>query len=295
MSTFSSIDLSGLPCPNVVEALDFETIFADMLAKLQSLDDSFSALVESDPAYIVLEVAAYRELNLRQRVNDAAKAVMLAYATKTDLDNLAALVPMERKVEVVGDDTAVPPTEDEMEEDDDFRSRVQLAPEGFSTAGPDGAYIYHALTVSGVSSASVDSPTPGCVVVPILSNEGNGTPSATLLAEVEGVLSAKNMRPLTDNVSVTAATIIEYTVVATLTLEDGPSTDTVLAEAQRALESYVAARHGMGLAVPLSGIYNALHVSGVVSVALASPTADIAVEETEAAYCTGITVSVEAA
>lgn len=295
MTTFAAIDLSGLSCPDVVEAVDFESVFAEMLADLQSRDNSFSALVESDPAYIVLEVAAYREVTLRQRVNDAAKAVMLAYAMGADLDNLLALVPMERKVEVEGDPNAVPPTEDEMEGDDDFRARGQLAPEGFSVAGPDGAYIYHALTVSGVSSASVTSPNPGEVVVYVLSNEGDGTPSEALLTGVENVLSAEDMRPLTDFVAVEAATIIEYAVEAVLTLGSGPSTDSVQAEALATIKEYVAERHAMGKNVPLSGIYKALHISGVVSVALASPTEDITVAESAAAYCTSISVSVEGA
>lgn len=295
MSTFTAIDLSGLSAPDVVESLDYEDIFAAMLADLQSREESFSALVESDPAYKVLEVAAYREVLLRQRVNDAAKAVMLAYSTGADLDNLAALVPMGRKVEVAGDPDAVPPTDDELESDADFRARVQLAPEGFSVAGPDGAYIYHALTVPGVRSVSVASPTPGEVVVYVLSNSGDGTPDAALLEAVEAVLSADDMRPLTDHVTVQAATIVEYDVVASLILADGPAPESVQTEAQAAIEAYVAERHALGRGVALSGIYKALHVSGVIRVDLTEPTADVSVEESEAAYCTSVTLTTEAA
>ena len=39
---------------------------------------------------------AYRELLIRQRVNDAARGVMLATASGTDLDNLAANFNVER-------------------------------------------------------------------------------------------------------------------------------------------------------------------------------------------------------
>ena len=291
MTTFTSIDLSGLPAPNVVEPLDFEEVFAAMLAELQAKDAQFTALVESDPAYKVLEVCAFREVTLRQRVNDAAKAVMVAYATGTDLDNLAALVPVERKIEVAGDPDAVPPTEDEMESDADFRARVQLAPEGFSVAGPDGAYIYHALSVPGVASAAVESPSPGEVVAYVLANSGDGTPDADLLAAVAAVLSRADMRPLTDHVSVEAATIVTYQVEAVLTLAEGPSTDSVEDAARTALEAYVKERHALGMGVALSGIYKALHVSGVQSVALDSPTADVTVTDAEAAYCTAITLS----
>lgn len=64
---FTAVDLSQLPAPSVVETLDFETILQAMLDDLLARDPDFSALVESDPAYKILEVAAYRELLLRQR------------------------------------------------------------------------------------------------------------------------------------------------------------------------------------------------------------------------------------
>ncbi|MCP4101043.1 MAG: baseplate assembly protein, partial [Lentisphaerae bacterium] len=60
MSTFNAIDLSLLPAPDVIEPLDYEVIFSAMLTTLRSKTPEFSALVESDPAYKVLEVAAYR-------------------------------------------------------------------------------------------------------------------------------------------------------------------------------------------------------------------------------------------
>ena len=48
--------------------------------------------------------------------------------------------------------------------------------EGFSTAGPDGAYLFHSLSAHGqVLDASVYSPTPGYVVVSVLSRDGDGT------------------------------------------------------------------------------------------------------------------------
>jgi phage-related baseplate assembly protein len=79
MSGLTAVDLSQLPAPAVVEAISFEQIFAEMLADLRVRDDTFTALTESDPSYKVLQVAAYREMLLRQRVNDGAKAVMLPY------------------------------------------------------------------------------------------------------------------------------------------------------------------------------------------------------------------------
>ena len=86
--TFTAVDLSRLPAPSVVEALNYETIYAAMLEQLQLFVPDFDATVESDPAVKILQVAAYRELLLRQRVNDAARQVMVAFATGANLKAL---------------------------------------------------------------------------------------------------------------------------------------------------------------------------------------------------------------
>ncbi len=57
---------------NIIEKLSYEEIFSRMKEELVCRDETFSALVESDPAMKVLEVAAWRELLLRQRINESA-------------------------------------------------------------------------------------------------------------------------------------------------------------------------------------------------------------------------------
>ncbi len=77
--------------PNIIEPLNFEEIFSRMKEELVRRDESFTALVESDPAIKILEVAAWRELLLRERINEAVKSNLLKFATGEDLDNLAEL------------------------------------------------------------------------------------------------------------------------------------------------------------------------------------------------------------
>lgn len=291
--TFTAIDLAQLPAPDVVEPVDFEAILSAMVADLQSRDPDFSALVESDPAYKILEVAAYRETLLRQRVNEAAKSVMLAYAAGADLDQIAANYNVQRLVVDPGDADAIPPVPPTLESDDDLRRRVQLSFEGFSTAGPTGAYIFHALGADpDVLDAAVASPAPGDVVVTILSRQGDGTPSAAVLAAVEAVLSADDIRPLTDKVTVQAATIVDYTVAATLTLYEGPDATVVKTAAEAALQGYVDEQRRLGRDVTLSGLYAALHQNGVQNVSLASPAEDVVIAPDEASHCTGISVTI---
>lgn len=83
--------------PNIIEPLNFEEIFSRMKEELISRDESFTALVESDPAIRILEVAAWRELLLRERINEAIKSNLLKFATGNDLDNLAEFYVVERE------------------------------------------------------------------------------------------------------------------------------------------------------------------------------------------------------
>lgn len=289
MSVFTAIDISKLPAPDVVEEISFEQIFAEMLADLKARDDSFSAMTESDPAYKILQVAAYREVLIRQRVNEAGRAVMLPYASGADLDNLGALLSVPRLLIDEGDPDAVPPVPPTYESDADFRRRIQLSPEGFSTAGPEGAYIFHALSADGeVLDASAISPAPGDVTVTVLSRVGNGAASSALVSAVDEALSSESVRPLTDAVTVQSASIVNYTVEATLYFYSGPGNQEVLDQAQAAIEKYTEESHRLGIDITLSGIYAALHQPGVQRVDLVSPASDIAISKSEAAYCTAI-------
>lgn len=290
MPGYTAVDLSRLPAPRIIEALSFEQIFAEMLADLQQRDPAFTALVESDPAYKILQVAAYRELIVRQRVNDAARAVMLAYAEKTDLDHLGALLGVTRLQLDPGDPSnSIPST---MEGDADFRRRITLAPEGYSVAGPEGAYIFHALSAApGVLDASATSPSPGEVVVTVLARVGDGTPDAALLATVAAAVSADNTCPMTDHVTVQGAAVVPFEVRGTVYTYAGPDSAVVMAASRARLDAYVSESHRLGRDVTLSGLYAALHSDGVQRVVLTAPIADVVVDRTQAPYCTGIELS----
>jgi phage-related baseplate assembly protein len=293
MSRFTSINLADLPPPPVVEALDYETILAEMRAGVIAAAPQLAEVLalESEPVNKVLEVAAYREVLLRQRVNDAARAVMLAHATGGDLDNLAAIFGVARLVLDPGDPQVIPPVPPVLETDAAFRARVQLALEGPSTAGPEGAYLFWALQTASAKDASVASPAPGEVVVTVLDRDGDGTALPATLSAVDAVLNDQDIRPLTDQVTVQGATILTYAVEADLTLYDGPDSGVVIAAAEAAVAAFVEDQHRLGRDITLSGLYAALHRPGVQRVALIQPAADIVVASDEAAWCTGVTVS----
>jgi len=292
MTTFTPINLSQLPVPSVIETLSFERILDEMKADLQSRAPELTRALDfsSEPVIKLLEVCAYRELLVRQRINHAAHATMLAYAQGSNLDHLAALFGVKREV--------VNQTE---EDDERLRHRVQLSLEGHSTAGPIGSYVFHALSASPwVKDVSVSSPAPSQVVVTVLAqalensdeaiSEPNGTPNAALLNTVNQRLNHENIRPLTDQVLVQAATVKTYQVKARLTLYRGPDASVVQNKAIEAVNQYVTAHHRLGHDITLSGLFAALHQPGVQNVQLEQPTQNIINAFNEAAFCSAIDI-----
>ncbi|PAV68461.1 hypothetical protein WR25_25735 [Diploscapter pachys] len=123
----SQVDLSKLPVPQLLEDLDFEALYLEDLASFRAhMGNRWTAKLESDPVIKLLEVGAYRKLLNRARVNDAAKALLLAYAKEGDLDQLAANVSLQRLVIRAANPNTIPPTELLLESDDALRERVQL-------------------------------------------------------------------------------------------------------------------------------------------------------------------------
>lgn len=289
----SAIDLSRLPVPNVIEPLDVERIFQATLADLKQKDATLvEGLTDTDPLWKLLQVCAYRELVIRQRVNDAAKAVMLAYAQQADLDHIAAGYGVKRLTLHPGNPSANPPLPAIMEEDEALRSRTQLSLDGLSVAGPEGAYRFHAKSASGdVLDAKPSSPTPGHVIITVLSRTGNGLASPALLQQVERAVNAEDIRPLTDYVTVQSARIVEYALKATLYLYSGPDANVVIANARKATERYVNDRQRIGQDVTLSGLYGALQQPGVQRVELHSPSNTLNIDHYSASFCTGIALT----
>ncbi|MBP2152801.1 baseplate assembly protein [Erwinia rhapontici] len=296
----ATIDLSQLPAPNVVEALDFETLLQARKAALVALypADQQAAItrtleLESEPIVKLLQENTYRELILRQRINEAAKATMVAWATGGDLDQLGMNNGVTRLVLTPADSSTLPPTAAVMEKDEDFRMRIAQAFEGLSVAGPAGAYEYHARSADGrIADVSATSPAPAEVLITVLSREGRGEASAGLLSAVNIALNDENVRPVADRVSVQSANIVEYSVDATLFLYPGPEAEPIRAAAEARLAAFVTAQSRLGRDIRRSALFAALHVEGVQRVELAQPAQDVVLDKTQAGWCTGRAISV---
>jgi phage-related baseplate assembly protein len=280
MSGFTAIDLSGLAPPGIIETLDYEQIVTTMRDDLVERFPLIAGVIdlESEPARKLIEAFAYRELRLRARINDAARAVLLASSWGTNLDHLGALFATARQAG---------------ETDDRFRRRIQLAPEAFSVAGPEGAYQYHALTVAPwARDVSAVSRRPGVVRVTVLKEGSDPIPALAQREAVRLHLKNEAIRPLTDVVEVMAPAIRRTRIVAKLTLYPGPDGDLVLQRALAAVTTWVEKNRMLGMNLRRSALYAGLHQEGVHSVELVSPAEDLVLDVTEVYAVDAIEVSV---
>lgn len=296
----SAVDLSSLPAPQIIDVPDFETLLTARKARLVSLypaelqEAAARALeLESEPQLKILQENCYREILLRQRINEAVQAVIIARSGGVDLDNLVANFNVQRLVVTPADETAVPPVPAVMESDEDLRQRAPEAFEGLSVAGPEAAYNFHARSADGrVADASTVSPSPAAVVVTVLSHEGNGQASQTLLDIVASKLSAETIRPLGDRLTVQSAAITEYRVAAKLHLFDGVVAGPCLAAAKNNLATYLLEQKKLARSIRRDNYKAVLRVAGVDWVELLEPAADVLMDKSQSGYCTATDITI---
>jgi len=289
-SASTTVDLSRLDPPTIVEQLDYEAILARLIAKVQALLPAFDATVDSDPAVKVLQVAAYEQFLQRQDFNERLVGRLVAYATESTLDHIGASIGVARRIITAANATTGAAAT--YEDDDSYRQQIVLGPEGFATAGPELAYVKHAKDAGGeVLDASATSPAPGEVLITVLDRGGDGTASDELLEAVRLIVTDKKVRPVGDLVTVASAVQVRFAVTAAIFTFAGPDAALILASAQASLAAYLARNRKLGRDITLSGLYAALTVEGVQRVALAAPAADVVCDLTQAALCTAITLT----
>lgn len=310
----SVIDLSRLPAPAVVETLDYEAILSALKADLTARAPELAPVLalESEPLVKLLQVAAWRELVLRQRVNDAARAVMLPWAVGSDLDNLAARYDLSRL-----------PGED----DERLRRRVLIGYHALSAAGSRQSWMLRALSVSNdIRQVDVWADRPGRVKVCLLARveaDAHGldaqteaiglslfgphpqhaastpkrwrvaTASDPIVTQVAQALLAEDVRPLTVDVDVIAARVLPVTVEATLIHPPGPDGALLAAQARQRLLA-LAAQSAFRVDLTRAQIIAALMGEGIRDAVLTSPAQDVIADEGDIPAITSITLTTEA-
>lgn len=253
-----NLDLSTLPSPDVVKGVDYEVILAERIARLKELwPDLDTENLETEPGVILQQADAFREMLIKAAINDAARAVMLAFATGGDLDQIGAFYGVAR-LTIPGD----PPL---VESDSDFRARIKLAPEQLPYAGmTGGAYRALALrTAPSVKDVSTIKRPGGHVDVILLGRDGDGEVSPEVESAVYLAFQDDDATQLTDIVAVRSATITTFDIALTLQVRRGPDPATVKAAAETAVRAYCASRHRVGKIVYRNMVEAAAAVGGV--------------------------------
>lgn len=242
----------------------------------------------ADPATRLIEADTYRELLLQHQINQAAKDLLIAYATGANLDHLAANYGVTRLSihPASGHHPAV------LETDAALRKRTLLAIENYARGGSMGWYLFNTLSASGlVKDAAVISPNPCEIVISVLSHELDGSATPELLATVEDYIHSRYTRVLGDLITVQSAEILHYDLAAEIVYYPGPSSAAVKTAIERAWLNYRNQSERIGHGVHRSAIDAALHQPGVYRASIQTPTnLPLAVGAMQAPYCDSLTL-----
>jgi phage-related baseplate assembly protein len=300
MPRLGVIELSQLPPFTVLETISSDNIITARMLQLVTIwqhndPPNFAqydvGALEFDPIKINQECSAYFETTVRDRVNQACRAVTLAFAVGGDLDAIGSRYP-----------GGMPRLPNEM--DDAYRTRIWLSPNALSPNGLYESYVFYAFTAATMAGTPLRDcqvlSTPGTANVaitimadgtPITANlESDGvtydgtfsaspspTPSNTLITEVFSYITAfgEGRKGLTDVVHVNGAKIkfVDYKI--RVLLYPGWDVNSTMQGLYPALAALLESQRYLGFSHTLAAIDAALKVSGVFNVLVDSPTADV--------------------
>lgn len=127
----------------------------------------------------------------------------------------------------------------DIESDEHLAERVYLAPAGYSVAGPEDAYIYFVKESNPlITDVRVTSPNPAEVEIRFIIGSGE-IPDENIIAAVQEYISAKDKRPLTDQVQVIAPEKHNYNVKVKYWID--ANQETVEQEIQKQVDDAVMA------------------------------------------------------
>ncbi|WP_224825592.1 baseplate J/gp47 family protein [Cognatishimia sp. MH4019] len=316
MSRFSAVNLASLEPLSVLEELNFEDELALLKERLlrraedKGLDLSEVINLESDPLHVNLEAFAERIVQLKAEGNDQKNALTLAFGQGAELDHIGATYYGAGRLTVqAGDPDAIPPVDEVLESDADYRPRLALAPEAYTTAGTEGSYIYHALELDGrrdiadvvplcmedqatysaglfsdlhtIGKALFAAPVrangdpvgPAEILLCILATREYGLADQALLDRV--VQAIYPVRPLNVPLRAEPAALHTYTIEATLYVAPGSDLVAIEAAAMAAALEHRDKRRRIGAKVQRFGLGAAMKVPGVEELTLTQPAQDI--------------------
>jgi phage-related baseplate assembly protein len=322
----SIVDLSQLPAFSVVQLPDAEARIRERMLEVKRLweeyDPPLGALydvenLEFDPIKIEQEVATNFELNVLTRINLAAKAVTMAYASGTDIDVLASRYPggvPRLPVETYAEgDTPI----EKMQKDARYKRRVLLIPNTLSPHGVDEAYAYYALTgfpeardasvvstpgdpnviITVMTGPPYPGPTTGLAVVgntlahkmPVI----DPRPSQAQILATQEYVGSEDRRSTTDVVQVIPPRVTKTRYVLDVWLFPGPDESMVLVEQAKALIALAGDQFWLGHDHTHMAILKAAAQPGVQNVKILEPATDLKVDPMSVVVVTDVVLRIK--
>ena len=158
--------------------------------------------------------------------------------------------------------------------DGEYYELMRASMDAYSTAGPQGGYIYHAKRVSTkIADVAANSPTPGTVDLYVLMDDGT-IAQPEIKNAVLAACSADTVRPLTDLISVKDPETAAYDIAFTyyIPAESPLSPADIEAAVDAAVKQYVAWQCGrLGRDINPSYLIGLLMQTGIKRVDLTAP------------------------
>lgn len=284
MSRISVIALEQLPPMAVLETISTEAIMDARMARLVELwsenDPPAGAVydvetTEFDPLKINQQASTYFELMLRDRVNQAARAVTLAFAIGSDLDAIASRYP-----------GGVPRLSGET--DDRYRRRIWLSANLESPHGTFEAYVFWALTADPTlrdASATTVRGT-GKITVTCMAAGASPTPTTAQLGAVLSYINNEARRGLTDIVMVAPPRITTTKYRIRVWLYPGFEQTAVMASINASIAALIEKQRWIGYDHTRMAIDAALAKPGVYNAVIDEPASDVIVGDNGLAVVT---------
>jgi len=177
------------------------------------------------------------------------------------------------------------------EDDDSLTRRIYLAPDGFSTAGPEAAYIAKALEMDNVEDVRVATPNP-CYVSLVFVMDGGALPSADQVTAMSELLNDKTIRPMGDRLTVAAPEEVSYSISLAyyIAKSDESKVDVIKSAVDAAVTAYQTWQRTLGRDINPDQLTYLLRSAGAKRAVIASP-AYTAVDDLKIAKCGNVVVT----
>lgn len=178
------------------------------------------------------------------------------------------------------------------ESDQSLAERAYLAPSGYSTAGPVGAYIHHVKSFNPeIGDVYPSSPSAGVVDIRFIMEDGS-LPDSNLIEGLTDYLMNGELRPFTDKVQVGAPSVVEYQIDATyyINKSDQSAAAMIQSAVEQALDDYKSwQRSKIGRDINPDELRSLMKYAGIKRAVITKPAFTV-LQEGQVAKCTGVNV-----